>query len=139
MKQTFVRSEFNYDMREAGKASAFVKKGKSRVQQHMKDEADINTIVRRFGVTGQLPVNVKVPSYETFDDVFDFRSAMDAVVEAERSFAAMPWDVRKRFANDPQQFVEFCSDERNLPEMRKLGLAVPEVVLDTASVEKPKE
>ena len=37
----------------------------------------------------------------------------------------MPADVRARFNNDPALFVDFCSDEANLDEMRKLGLAVP--------------
>lgn len=97
----------------------------SLTQQSGKDEADINTIVRRFGVTGTMPVNVRAPTFADFDQVFDFQTAQNALIAARDSFMAMPADVRTRFSNDPQAFVEFCSDKENLPEMRKMGLAPP--------------
>lgn len=93
--------------------------------QSAKEESDINTIVRRFGLTGQLPNDVRVPSFGDFTEVVDFHTAMNAVAMANESFMAMPAEVRSRFGNDPQAFVAFCSDEGNLEEMRKLGLAVP--------------
>lgn len=102
--------------------------GASMTVQSQKEEADINTIVKNFGVTGQLPTNVRVPTYGDFTGVDDYRTALEAIREAEASFMAMPADIRAKFENDPQQFLEFCEDERNLPEMRKLGLAVPEAV-----------
>lgn len=95
--------------------------------QSQKDEADINYIVKQFGVTGQLPNGVKAPVYSDFDDIFDFRSAQDAIIKAQASFMAMPANVRSRFFNDPQVFVEFCSDKQNIGELRKMGLAPPEV------------
>lgn len=102
--------------------------------QSAKDEVDINTIVRNFGITGQLPQNVRVPQYGDFTDVSDFSSAMEAVRSAQESFGKMDADTRERFGNDPQRFLEFCADEGNLEEMRKLGLAVPLEI-----VEPPKE
>lgn len=99
--------------------------GPGKTVQSQKEEADINTIVRNFGVTGKLPQGVRVPSYGDFYDVEDYRTAIDAVRAAEASFKQMPAHVRDRFQNDPQLFVEFCEDSRNLDEMRKLGLAVP--------------
>jgi len=60
--------------------------------------------------------------------VFDFHSAMNAVVQARESFDAMPADVRYRFHNDPAEFAEFCFKEENLPEARRLGLILPEEV-----------
>lgn len=98
--------------------------------QSQKDEADINTIVRNFGVTGRMPAGVKVPSYGDFEGVADYRSALEAVNAAELSFNALPSEVRSKFANDPQAFLEFCSDVGNLEEMRKLGLAVTPVAPD---------
>lgn len=87
-------------------------------------DADINTIVKRFGLTGEMPTNVRVPLDTDFADAYDFRTAMDAIVAAERSFAAMPAEVRKRFGNDPAEFVEFCGNPDNIDEMIKLGLAI---------------
>lgn len=97
----------------------------SRTQQSQADETDINGIVRRFRVTGILPQGVRRPTYGDFDGVSDFRTAMDAMLAAQKSFNSMPSEVRDRFQNDPQRFVEFCSDENNIEEMRKFGLAVP--------------
>lgn len=95
--------------------------------QSQKDEADINNIVKAFGVTGRLPQGVRVPTFGDFDAVDDYREALEAIKAAEDSFAKMPSALRERLRNDPQLFVEWCADEANLPEMRKLGLAVPEV------------
>lgn len=92
--------------------------------QSARDETDINTIVKRFGLSGKLPENVVAPSYGDFTEVVDFQTAMNAIVDAERAFMLMPADVRRRFGNDPQLFVEFCSDDQNLEEMKKLGLVV---------------
>lgn len=96
--------------------------------QSAAEEADINTIVRRFGLTGQLPSDVRAPQYGDFTEVTDYQTAMNAVLEAEASFMAMPADVRSRFENDPGRFVDFCSNPDNRDEMKKLGLLVPEKV-----------
>lgn len=105
----------------------------SRAVQSQRDESDINTIVRNFGVTGQLPASVRVPTYGDFEGVDDYRSAIEAIRAAEASFMAMPGEVRARFGNDPQAFIEFCEDSSNLEEMRKLGLAISPVVEPASS------
>lgn len=126
------RSPFNYDADIASAYSGLWCRDPSRAIQSQKEEADINTIVRRFGVTGQVPTNVRVPTYGDFEGIFDFQSAQNALIMAQQSFNAMPADVRSRFDNDPHRFVEFCtalsadgSSLKNLEEMRKIGLAVP--------------
>lgn len=103
--------------------------GPSMAKQSFAEEVDINTIVRRFGISGQLPVGVRMPSYEDFTEVHDFKSAMDAIALAREAFDAMPAHVRERFDNDPAKFVDFTSDDGNLAEARKLGLVPPEEVV----------
>lgn len=109
---------------------ALVCVGPSRTVQSSKDDADINVIVKRFGVTGLLPVRSDVPTYGEFDAVFDFQSAMNVIRRAQLTFESLPADVRKRFGNDPKTFVDFASDKANIDELRKMGLApkVAEVV-----------
>lgn len=102
-------------------------KDESLTVQSQAEEADINTIVKRFGVTGMLPLVERPPLNEDFTEVFDFRSAMDMILAAQRSFEGLDANVRKRFGNDPAEFVEFCGNPDNLDEMRKMGLAVPKV------------
>lgn len=124
-KSKFIRNGNNYDMHEASLESGLITDTPSLTQQSQGAEADINTIVKRFGLTGQLPSGVRAPTYGDFSGVDDYRTALDSIREAEASFMRMPAEVRKRFEHDPQKFVEFCSDEKNLDEMRKLGLAKP--------------
>ena len=105
------------------------------------EECDINTIVRRFGITGQLPTNVRAPMFGDFTAAMDYQSALDAVMAAQDSFMSMPADVRSRFGNDPGAFVEFCSDGKNFEEAVKLGLAVarPAVKEEPPVKEEKKE
>lgn len=95
----------------------------SKTDQSQRDSADINVIVRQFGVTGKLPQGFKLPTFDDFEEVGDYQTAMNSVLQAEKSFMAIPSDIRAAFDNDPQQFVEFCSDPENLPALREMGLA----------------
>lgn len=126
MKPPLLRTEYNYDMNQAGDDCGLECKDPSLTKQSFKEESDINTIVDRFKIHGELPQNVRLPTYEDFTGVFDFHSAMNAVAIARESFDKMPANVRTRFHNDPQEFVEFCNHKDNLAEARKLGLVPPE-------------
>lgn len=125
--KVFLRTEHNYDMDAASQETALVCRDKSRAKQEFKEESDINTLVKRFGITGELPNNVRMPLNADFQALVNFQDAMNAIVMAQESFAQMPAEVRSRFANDPARFVAFCSDERNRDEAVKLGLVVPPV------------
>lgn len=124
MKAPFVRSAYNYDVDEVSNASGLTCSDASLAKQSFREECDINTIVRNFGLTGQLPDDVRPPTYGDFSGIFDFHSAMNAVAEAQEAFDALPAEVRARFHNDPGAFVDFCSNPENLPDLRKMGLAV---------------
>lgn len=123
----FLRTAYNYDKNAASDESGLSCPEPTLAKQSFKEECDINTIVERFGITGQLPQNVRMPTYGDFEQVYDFHTAMNAIRAAEESFMAMPAKIRARFQNDPQQFVEFCSDENNREEAAKLGLAAAKV------------
>lgn len=123
----FVRSEFNYDRKEASDEVAVGPGGPSLTVQSQSEDADINVLMKRFGVTGKFPENPRIPEYGDFSQVRDFRSAWDACAKAADDFMQYPADFRARFDNDPQMFLQFVSDPVNIPEMRKLGLFKPEV------------
>lgn len=122
----FIRAPYNYDVDAASDEASLGDMGPTLTKQSFAEEVDINTIVKRFNLTGQLPEDVRMPTYADFEGIFTFQDAMDAIVSARESFDAMPAAVRLRFNNDPARFVDFCSDPSNLEEARKLGLAVPE-------------
>ncbi|WNK14810.1 MAG: internal scaffolding protein [Microvirus sp.] len=103
---------------------------RSLTQQSGAEDADINVIVARYMRTGVLPQIQMPPLGEDFVESWDFRSAMDNIVAAKQSFDMLPANVRYKFKNDPAEFVDFCEDPDNLPQLRKWGLAVPEVKAD---------
>jgi len=133
MGKVFVRNPYNYDMDKVSEETGLLCLDESKTKQAFAEECDINTIVRRFNLTGQLPDNVRAPMYGDFEQVFDFHSAMNAVAAAGEAFDMMPADVRARFANDPAAFVDFCSNPDNRAEAIKLGLIFEEKKADVAA------
>lgn len=124
MDKPFVRSAYNYDRGQ--RESAIVCETEvTRVQQHLKEEVDINTIVKRFGLTATLPTTFKPPMVGDFTGVTDFHTAMNAVRQAQESFDSMPVELRQRFNHDPQLLMHFLDDPKNEDEARKLGLLNP--------------
>lgn len=99
----------------------------SRTAQEFQEEVDINTIAERYRLTGELPENVPMVMQGDFGEVTDFQSAMNLIVAARESFAAMPAAVRAEFKNDAQAFLEFTSDPANFDRAVSLGLVRPEV------------
>lgn len=98
---------------------------RERTKQAYKDEVDINTIVKRFGVTGQVPATRQAPLQGDFAAAMTYQDAMNALVRARESFDELSSDVRKRFHNDPAEFVAFVEDEKNAAEAVKLGIKLP--------------
>lgn len=133
----FVRNPYNYDRNMASIAAGTMAAGKNRTQQQFRDEVDINTIVRRFGLTGELPENLRVPQSGEFEDVVDFQSALNIVRSAEESFMQLPAEVRRRFNNNPQMLQEFVENRDNLDEARRLGIAVPAPIAPPAPTPMP--
>lgn len=108
-----------------GRRVALTCRDPSLAVQSQKAEADINTIVRNFGVTGSVRAPARLPSYGDFDGISDYRDAMEAVKAAQESFASLPSNIRARFHNDPGAFLDFVENPSNLPELRAMGLANP--------------
>jgi len=96
-------------------------------KQQFKDECDINLIMLKFQRTGMIThVNRHEPSYGDVPSQ-SYHEAMEIVRQANEMFAEVPASIRKKFGNDPAAFMEFVSEEKNVEELRKLGLAKPKV------------
>lgn len=121
-RKVVLRSEHGYDVDKASLEAGFECEGPSLTVQSEQDSADINTIVKNFGITGEVPVSKRVPLLLDIDDVIDYRYCVDTVKAAELSFSGMPANVRNRFDNDPVRFVEFFGDPKNRDEAISLGL-----------------
>ncbi|WNK13713.1 MAG: internal scaffolding protein [Microvirus sp.] len=134
-----IRAAYSYDADALSDETGLQCQDKSKTQQNAAEECDINTIVKRFNLTGQLPQNVRMPQSGDFTNVPSFQQAMDALVSARESFDAMPAHVRARFHNDPGEFVAFCDDEENLEEARKLGLVPAKELVNPPDPKKETE
>lgn len=122
-KEIFVRSALNFDPDENSLQNAIVyDPDESVVQQQFAAESDINEIVRRFGLTGELPNGIDMPVSGDFSEVEDFQSAMNMIRQAQESFLLLPADVRERFSNDPARVISFLDDPNNREEAIKLGI-----------------
>lgn len=122
MSVPFLRSAYNYDRDLASVETSLVCEDESLAIQSAAEEADINTIVRRFGLTGQLPDQVAMPRSGDFTGVPDFHAAMNLIRTTQEEFLRVPAQIRARFDNDPQRFMEFLEDEGNREEAHKMGL-----------------
>lgn len=123
----FIRTEYNYDMDIESEVSGLICPEEEGAQQQFKEECDINTIVRRFGLTGQLPDDYRPPQSGDFTNVMDFQTAMNALTDANAAFMQMPAELRARFNNDPQRLMTFLDDDKNKDEAAKMGLLRPPV------------
>lgn len=135
IKKVFYRSPHNYDLEEASNSAAVKEFGPSMTNQSHASDNDLEAILTRAGITGQMPQGIEPIGYGDFADIYDFRSAQDAVLDAQRRFNLMDAKVRARFNNDPQTFLEFAVDPENVDEMVKMGLAVKKPVPEV----KPNE
>ena len=122
MLSVFIHSPNNYDTDSVSLETGLTCVEPSLTKQAFAEEADINVIVQRFGITGVLPENPLPPNYGDFTGVSDYHSAMNAVAQAHEAFDALPATLRAKFENDPGQLLAFLDDASNHDEAVSLGL-----------------
>lgn len=131
------RTGYNYDRDAVSRETGLACDPDEQVTQvQFAKDCDINEIVRRFGLTGQLPVSAKIPLSGEFAEVSDFHTAMNLVVQAESEFMKLPGEVRARFQHDVGALMAFLEDPSNREEAVKLGLvtAPAEVARDGSAL-----
>lgn len=98
----------------------------SLTQQHFKDDADINTIMRRYEKTGLLvdpTVNpTRKPFFGDYADSTSFHEAQTLIARNLELFDELPAEIRRRFSDSPEKLIEFVEDPNNFEEGVSLGL-----------------
>ncbi len=114
--------------------------GPSLTRQAEKDATDVNLIMKKYEKTGQLPEMIKQePKFGDFSQMQDYHTSVNLVMKAEEQFRNLDAHVRKRFQNNPAEFLEFCEDPANAKEMIDLGLATaPPIDKTPDKTEHPK-
>lgn len=78
----------------------------------------------KYQKTGVLThVNQYAGQYGDFSGVPDYKTGLERIQAADEMFMSLPAKIRDRFSNDPANFIAFATDEKNLEEMREMGLA----------------
>lgn len=98
----------------------------SMTKQSFVKECDINNILKEFRVTGQIrhmSAHAAAGAYEDLPEPADFQESLHHIMAANEAFATLPSQVRRRFDNDPAEFLKFMADPANQDEAIKMGLA----------------
>lgn len=102
--------------------------GRGRTRQSFKDSCDINSIIGRWKKDGVLPhMSASAPQFVDLTDAHDYKASLDRVFDAQEAFYTLHPSLRKRFDNDPAEFLSYMDDPSNIPEMVDLGLIAAEV------------
>lgn len=105
--------------------------GPSMTREEFAAECDINTIMKKYAVTGVVGhVNPVQPRFIDAVGVPDLMTALNTMSDAQQAFMQLPAVVRREFDNDAMEFVKFASESENLPKLRQWGLAAPEKAPD---------
>lgn len=118
----FLRTPYNYDRDAASNETGIDCKDPSLAQQQFKDDSDLNVLFNRYLETNEMPQVDDALTYGNFEGIFDFQTAMNAVVKGRETFQQLPHRIKTRFDNDPQKLLQFLADPDNFDESVKLGL-----------------
>ena len=87
-------------------------------------ETDVNHILKRALAAGVLPGQDVPRIYADIASAPDFQSAQQLIANAHSQFNALNAQARKKFNNNPAEFLAFVEDPKNAQELVDLGLAV---------------
>lgn len=115
---------YNYDMNKVSDEIVLVCIDFFCIDQFFCEEFDINIIVERFGIIGQLFEDVRVLQSGDFIVVMDFQSVMNVVCVVEEVFMEMLVNVCVEFGNDFGCFVDFVNNDKNWVCVVEFGIVV---------------
>lgn len=102
-----------------------------------KDEADINVMLKRFAVTGQIKTVNRQALFGDFSQVTDLQTALNVARAAQEEWLKLPSDLRWELHQDPARLEAWLSEEANRPLAEKLGLLDPPKRIEPIPVSIP--
>lgn len=97
--------------------------GESLTVQAEAESCDLNVIVKRFGMANLVESHRRAQlRYEELPPQMDYQEALLQIEAAHGLFMALPSGLRKRFNNNPAEFLDFVDDPENADELVALGL-----------------
>lgn len=100
--------------------------GPTMAKQSMAAECDINLIMAKYEKTGLIShVKEHGGTYGNFISDVDYHNGCNAIIAAQNMFESLPAGVRKKFDNDPANFLAFVQDPDKEKDLIEMGLASP--------------
>lgn len=90
--------------------------------QEFGNECNINSIMDKVQKRKAVPINNAQALFGDFTGINDFHAANNKLIEIENEFMTIDPKVRKRFHNDPAQFLDFVMNAENKAEAIELGI-----------------
>jgi phage internal scaffolding protein len=95
----------------------------SMTKQNLKDDADVNKIIKRYNKTGVLPNMNKLEAIYGEITSQDLQDALNKVDASYEAFSEVPSQIRGQFENDAGKFIDYATNPANIDQMRQWGLA----------------
>lgn len=106
-----------------GKKPGIIISTPSRTKQAFREECDINRIMARYELTGQIDhVSRAMPQYGDFSQFADYQTMLGKVNQATEAFNALPSDLRKELNYRPENLFNWIRDPKNRDKAVKYGL-----------------
>jgi len=98
----------------------------SMTKQSMKEECDINNILRQYQMTGVINhLNEAQPQYADLPEPMEYQDALHQVQAAEAAFYRLPQEVRQRYGNDPAGLLQALANPAEAGFLREQGILAP--------------
>lgn len=129
----FFKTPWNHDRNLESSSTRLACRDPSKTQQQFAADADINNILRKFQISGELSVTGTPQFLEIPGDGSEERDLQNEIVtkyQVEQAWDALSSEVRNSL-KDPKTFadyVEHCLQVGDLEPLRKLGLAAADAV-----------
>jgi len=95
----------------------------SMTKQSLKDDADVNKIIKRYNKTGVLPNMNKLEAVYGEITSQDLQDAINKVDASYEAFAEVPAPIRALFNNNAGDFIDYATNPQNIKQMTNWGLA----------------
>lgn len=111
----------------------------SLTEQQYKDSCDINLIMKKYQLTGEIThLRRQQGMYADLTNVPSYQEALDLVIKAQDAFDTLPGAFRQELGNDPAKFLEWIHDPKNSERAIEMGLAERRPVNETPNANQPK-
>ena len=123
----------SFNTRETRRSRVDFSESPSMTEQSHSRGCDIHNIMSKYEKTGGIDHEKQYQGqYLDLPSSPDFHAAMNTIAQANSMFESVPSDIRKKFHNDPAQYIAFMQNAENYEKIVEMGL-------DASHLPEPKK